>query len=397
MSDSKIWAHLIGITLILLLMVGCGNNEVAIPPTMTKVPLPPTAASTETPSPSIPTPAPTEIPATPTKSVDELRNELDAMLQNVTDAGIFSGAVLIAQNDQIILRKGYSYANKEEELSNTPQTKFRIASLSKQLTAMAIMILQEQGQLNVEDSICDYLTECPDAWQPITIHHLLTHTSGIPENLGSYTLQDPALSSTLEDSITELKTMPLDFAPGEDFVYTNMGYILLGKVIEAASDASYETFLRENIFDPLQMANSGFEPNREDVAIGYKNQTVAARQINLWILFSSSGLYSTVDDLYAWDQALYSNELVSQQSLDQIFTAHVKPPEWEGWGYGYGWYVSPDDLPSIVSHRGAIAGYHSGIQRNMDENVTIIILTNQENVDLGVIGDFITKRVSDEN
>ena len=397
MSDSKIWANLIGITLIALFIVGCGNNEVAIPPTLTNEPLPPTATSTETPSPSIPTPSPTEIPATPTKIVEALHDELDTMLQNVTDAGVFSGAVLIAQNDQIILRKGYSYANKEEELPNTPQTKFRIASLSKQLTAMGIMILQERGQLNVEDSICDYLTGCPEAWQPITIHHLLTHTSGIPENLGFYTLQDPALSSTLDDSITELKTMPLDFAPGEDFVYSNMAYILLGKVIEAASDLPYESFLQENIFAPLQMSSSGFEPNREDVAVGYKNQTVTARQINLWILFSSGGLYSTVDDLYAWDQALYSNELVSQQSLEQIFTAHVKPAEWEGWGYGYGWYVSPDDLPAIVSHQGEIAGYHSGIQRNLDENVTIIILANQENVDLSVIGGFISKRVSGEN
>jgi CubicO group peptidase (beta-lactamase class C family) len=163
----------------------------------------------------------------------------------------FSGSVLVARGDQVLFAEGYGLANFEHEVPNTPQTKFRLGSITKQFTAMAILILQEQGKLSVDDLASKHVEGCPDAWKDVTIHHLLTHTSGIPSftSLPGYGASMP-LPSSPKQTLDRVRDMPLEFMPGEKFVYSNSGYVLLGQIIEKVSGKPYEHFLPETIFEP---------------------------------------------------------------------------------------------------------------------------------------------------
>gem|GEM_PF-1035070 len=305
--------------------------------------------------------------------------ELDKTLQDLTSANQFSGSVLVAQNGQVILSKGYGLADREKKTTINAQTKFRIGMMTKQFTAMAIMLLQERGKLNVQDKICTYLTDCPEAWKVITIHQLLTQTAGIPDNSDAFITQDITSSALLEQMIAEVKKLPLDFQPGERYSNNNMSYILLGKIIEAASGGSYEAFLQKNIFEPLQMSNTGYDPNRTDVAIGYADQASVADPTNLWVMFSAAGLYSTVEDLYRYDQALYTDQLLPEKALDTMFTSYV-PSERDSFGYGYGGYVALGK-PSMVKIPSSGNGFDNTFRRYLDDKVTIIELSNEQDYD----------------
>jgi len=374
--------------LLLVVLTSCAPAATPVPPTATNLPSP---TNTPVPLPTN-TPPPTNTPA-PTIDFQELNADLDTMFQKIAKTSVFSGAVLVARNGQVILSKGYGMADRDQKTPNTAQTKFCIASITKQFTAMAIMLLQEQGKLNVQDKICTYLTDCPDAWKPITLHQLLTHTSGIPDTFGSFYLEEITSTLPLEQSLADAKTKPLDFPPGKEFSYDNLGYALLGKIIETVSGQTYVAFLQKNIFEPLQMTNTGFDLYQADLAVGYQNQAVEAERINMWVAFSAGALYSTVEDLYKWDQALYTEKLVPQKVLDTLFTAHVVMPDSDGWGYGYGWMIGPDTQPHIVAHPGAIDGFASVIRRYTDDKATIIILANLQTVDPNFIGDLIAKKL----
>ena len=306
---------------------------------------------------------------------------------------LFNGSALAAQNGHVILSQGYGLADQEKKNPNTGQTKFRIAQNTWQFTAMAIMMLQEQGKLHVQDKICTYLTDCPEAWQPITLHQLLTHTSGIPDGSDSFYTRDFTSSVPLEQMIADAKTKPLDSQLGEKFSYDNMGYILLGKIIEAVSGQKYEAFLQKNIFKPLQMSNTGYDPNRDDVAAGYRfndNQAVAD-PINWWLAFSSAGLYSTVEDLYRWDQALHTSKLVPQQVLDTVFKSQVTDSN--GWGYGYGWSIAPIGQQRIIQHYAGIDGFSTAIKRYPDDRATIIIQMYMQDIDPDTISNSFEKKL----
>jgi CubicO group peptidase (beta-lactamase class C family) len=221
----------------------------------------------------------------------------------------------------------------------------------------------------------------------------LTHTSGIPDTIGTFHTEEITSSLPLEQTIADAKAKPLDFQPGEKWSYNNTGYNLLGKIIEAASGESYESFLQKNIFEPLEMSSTGYDLGQSDLAVGYPDQFNAAHEINLWVPFSAGGLYSTAEDLYRWDQALYTDRLVSQKTLGTIFTAQVQIPDSDGQGYGYGWMTMPTDQGYVVFHPGGIEGFTSFIGRYLDAKATIIILTNQGNVDPSVAGDLIYKKL----
>lgn len=291
-------------------------------------------------------------------------------------AGYFSGVLLLARGGRVLLSKGYGMANLEHDVPNLPRTRFRIGSLTKQFTAMSVLILQERGALDVNNSVCAYLPDCPAAWKPITVHHLLTHTSGLPDftySVGAAADEDPAPS--VARNMARLRSGPLEFKPGAKFSYCNSGYVLLGHVIELVSGKSYPAFLRENIFGPLGMDNSGYDydgPVLKNRAAGYSlraGQVVNARQINMSEPFSAGGLYSTVEDLYLWDQSLYTTKLVSEKSLKLMFTPG------EG-GYAYGWYVGEKSGRKVYSHGGLIEGYGAFIERFPDERATVIMLSN---------------------
>src|ERR1700686_4625606 len=190
---------------------------------------------------------------TPDAANQAITPKINEYMDALVKAGKFNGSVLIARDGKILISKGYGMANFELDVPNTPQTKFRLGSITKPFTAMAIMLLQERGKLSVQDSVCKYLPDCPSAWRQITLHHLLSHTSGLAKHdkAGDY-LKTAMMPMTVTQLIDTFRNKPADFKPGEKFDYNNNGYILLGYVIEKVSGQSYEAFLKENIFPPLR-------------------------------------------------------------------------------------------------------------------------------------------------
>ncbi len=224
-------------------------------------------------------------------------------------------------------------------MPNTPQTVFRLGSITKQFTPMAVIMLQERNKLNVQDPICKYLENCPAAWQPVTIRHLLTHTSGIP-NFTDFPdfAKIKALPVTHASLIERFKDKPLEFAPGEKFNYSNSGDYLLGVITERASGKSYADFLRENIFATLVMKQTGYDDNKSIIknrAAGYARQggsIVNASYTDMSVPFASGALYTTTEDLLRCEQSFYTEKLVKRKSLDEMFTPFKE-------GYGYGWSI----------------------------------------------------------
>lgn len=317
----------------------------------------------------------------------EIVSKADDYINALVRLDRFSGAVLVARDGHVLLSKGYGMANLEQDVPITSQTKFRLGSVSKQFNAMAIMILQERGKLSVLDSICRYVPDCPAAWQPVTIRHLLTHTSGIPSytefpDNDEYERKPMTVTATVE----RFKSKPLEFKPGERFHYNNSGYTLLGYIVERVAGKSYEEFLRENILEPLHMSNSGYDHPRTILkhrAAGYARRgdaLVNAPYIEMDTPFSSGALYSTVEDMYLWDQSLYSEKLIKQPSLNAMFTP-VTPEEfgWHGYTrYGYGWHIMRQFDRKLVYHTGHINGFVAYIGRYPEDKVSVIILSNRE-------------------
>ena len=288
----------------------------------------------------------------------------------------FSGSVLVAQGGEVLFRKGYGMANLEHDVPNTPKTKFRLGSVTKQFTAMAATILQEQGKLSVQDPIDLHVSDPPAAWQGIIIRHLLTHTSGIPDftRFRDYGRR-MVLPSSVAQTILRFRNRPLEFTPGQRYSYCNSGYILLGHIIEKASGKKYREFVRESIFDPLGMKDSGYDRTSRILthrAAGYAfwaGNLVNARYLDMSIPHAAGALYSTVDDLYLWDQALYTEKLVTKKSLDEMFTPFRS-------GYAYGWQVSTRHGRKCVSHAGAIPGFSAAIIRFPEGKACVVVLSN---------------------
>jgi CubicO group peptidase (beta-lactamase class C family) len=323
-------------------------------------------------------PACTKQPGSSTIDPDRIA-QLDEILNRMAADETFSGSVLIAQNGEVLFRRGYGSANRELGISNTPRTRFRVGSITKQFTAMAILILQSQGRLDVLDPICKYIEDCPAAWEDITIHHLLTHTSGITPMVG----YSGSLPITPAELIALFKDSPLDFQPGERFSYSNCAYWVLGYIIEQASGQSYEDFIQKAIFKPLNMHDSGFDQDARGLAVGYKNQytiSVPSGGSDSSFVYSAGAIYSTVEDLLHWDQALYTDQLIPQDLINQMFAPQIiMYPDLAGsMAYGYGWFIQGDLGRQMVWHGGAIEGFRSVILRYPDERITIIILSNQE-------------------
>ena len=321
-------------------------------------------------------------------------SKIDELLSSFAERDSFTGAVLVAQNGKVLLSKGYGLADWDKNLPNNPQTKYRLGSITKQFTAMAILILQAQNKLNVQDPICLYISECPTTWLDITIHQLLTHTSGIPNFIKFINYEaTKATPSSPEQTIVRFKDKPLDFPPGEQWSYSNSGYIVLGYIIEQVSGQSYEAFLQKNIFEPLQMKDTGYDHNDGSLAIGYTGILwTEADYLDMTTPFAAGGLYSTVEDLYRWDQALYTEQLVSQDLLDLMFTPHEKMPVTD-FSYGYGWYIGEMNDHKVVGHGGVIEGFATEIRRYIDDKVTIIVISNRDSTGVVNITDLIAQAV----
>lgn len=311
-----------------------------------------------------------------TAAAQDLPTRLDEYLKAQVNVNHFNGSVLVARDGKVILGKGYGMANFELGVPNSPSTKFRLGSITKQFTATAILLLQEDGKLSVQDPVCKHVAECPDAWKEVTIHHLLTHTSGIP-NFTSFPDYQKTMTmpSPVDSTIARFKNKPLEFKPGEKMAYSNSGYILLGHIIEKVSGKSYEAFLRERIFEPLKMVNTGYDNTTALLsgrAAGYsrRGDTITnAAYLDMSIPHGAGALYSTVEDFLVWDQALSAGKLLSKKSLEMMFTPALND-------YAYGWAVTKQFNHATVSHGGGINGFATFFARFPDDRLCIAVLTN---------------------
>lgn len=311
-------------------------------------------------------------------SAETIAAQADEYCQAQVAINHFSGSVLVARGDQVLFAKGYGLANIEHGVPNAPHTKFRLGSITKQFTAMAILILQEQGKLSVDDLVSKHVEGCPETWKDVTIHHLLTHTSGIPSftSLPGYAPSMP-LPSSPKQTLDRVRDMPLEFPPGEKFVYSNSGYVLLGQIIEKVSGKPYEKLLPEVIFEPLGMKDTGYDfpakivPHR---AAGYRrlgDQLANAAYLDMTIPHAAGALYSTVEDLHRWSVALDKGKLISSGAYEKMFTP-VKG------NYGYGWIVDKQFGRQRIGHGGGINGFSTYIGRLPDEKLCVVVLSNLE-------------------
>ena len=342
---------------------------------------PASQSSTPTPKPATATPGPSRLVVEP-----EAITRADDMLTKMTRDGTFTGSVLIAQDGKVLLSQGYGFSDRVQGIPNTPQTRFRLGSITKQFTAMAILILQSQGKLSVEDPICNFITDCPEAWQNITIHHLLTHTSGLSSRLWPIMMESasaPVTPSQPAQTLTLFPDLPLDSQPGEQFAYSNPGYFLLAHIIERVSGQSYAAFLEQAIFTPLKMHNTGYEDGSSGLAAGYTDRDALSAEplVSLPASDGAGRLFSTAEDLFLWDQVLYTDQLLSRTELDRMFEPFVRESNYPGFGYGYGWYVGKDRGRPVVAHAGDAAGFTSLIIRYTEDGLTGIVLINRQDIE----------------
>jgi len=320
---------------------------------------------------------------TSTPSLVDIATQIDAYLRELTERGQFRGAVLVAAQDRILVARGYGLANVERDLPNTAQTRFRIASITKPFTALAIMQLQAAGKLAVDQSVCAYLPDCPRAWQPITLHHLLTHTAGIPNYTDFRDFAQLELSPVTPTQLAaRFRNLPLDFAPGTAFRYGNSNYVVLGLVIEAVSGQSYADYLRDNIFLPASMINSGYDSGDASAlngTVGYLGPG-AERSIPIDTsnLYSAGGLYSTVEDLYRFVIALNNGQLLPSSALVQMYTPVRND-------YGYGWKIEMRNGRRVIYHPGFMSGAVTHLAYYPEKGHVVIVLSNMERTNADAI------------
>ena len=320
-------------------------------------------------------------------SAQDIAARADEYLTAAMRVSRFSGSVLLARDGRPLFSKGYGMANYELGVPNTPQTVFRLGSITKGFTAAAVMMLQERGKLRVDDRICSHLSDCPAAWQPITIRHLLLHTSGITgyTELPDYP-KTMTLAVTHESLMARFRDRPLEFSPGEKYQYSNSGYYLLGVIIERESGRSYADFLQENIFQPLGMTSSGYDSGRRIIknrASGYVTQGEAllnALPIDMSIPYAAGAITSTVDDLLRWDQALYTDRLLSRASLDEMFTPSIEDR-------GYGWAIRRRFERQVIEHDGSVNGFYASLSRFTADRVAVIVLGNNGSLSTRTMAD----------
>lgn len=299
-------------------------------------------------------------------------NEIDAILTKLSQDG-YSGSVLIAKDGSVILQKGYGLADRERNLNNTPDTLFSIASVSKTFTAAAILQLAEKGRLRTSDPISKYLGVFPGEKNQATIHHLLTHTSGLV--VGGSTLDE----SSRKAFIKSMKEAPMESTPGEKYRYSNAGYSLLAAIVEEVSGMSFEEYVDKNIFKPAGMNLTGYVWDKRfdnsPMAVGYsgnnpENLRPEPRQTNIWAQRGPTGVLTTVGDLYKWIKALENNRVLSAASKNKMFTAYFGDE-------GYGWHVNKTAGGGMLVNRGGgLPEFESELRWYVDDNIVVIFTIN---------------------
>lgn len=307
----------------------------------------------------------------------DVATQADQYVQGFVASNRFQGSVLLARDGKPLFRKSYGLANAEWEIHNTPDTRFRLGSITKQFTAALILQLVEQGKLKLDDSIRVYYPEGPQTWQPVTIHHLLSHQSGIPSYtaIPGFFATMSATPRTPAEIIQLTRDKPLEFPPGTQYKYDNTGYILLGYVIEKITGQTYQNQLQRAILDPLGLKETGYDsyiaiiPHRAE---GYQNRDGKlshAPYLDMTLPYAAGSLYSTVDDLSKWDQALYGNQVLSEASKQKMWTPNRN-------NYGYGWIITKRFDATVMEHGGGINGFNTTIIRMPGKNLLSVVLAN---------------------
>jgi len=301
--------------------------------------------------------------------------KLDSILNNCYQNGELNGTILVSRNKKVVYRKAFGYANFETKEKLIPESVFYLASVSKQFTAMAIMILNDRNQLTYNDKLSKYFPEFPSYANVVTIKHLLTHTSGIPDHFGLNSYKPDLKNQDVLEILIEQKS--LEFKPGDRFEYSNSGYILLAMITEKVSGMPFHEFMKENVFDPLGMTNTlvydESKPLITNRVIGF-NMDGTLNDYNI-LTTGAGGMFSRVDDLYLWDQGLYTGTLVSWGTIYEAFTPIILNGG-EKYNYGFGWFIYEDERKKTVSHSGNFSGFRTYIGRDLVNKNAYILLTN---------------------
>jgi CubicO group peptidase (beta-lactamase class C family) len=297
-----------------------------------------------------------------------IADRVQQVVQPYVDAQMFMGSTLVAKDGKIIFSKSYGMADLEWSVLNSPTTRFNIASMTKQFTAASILLLEDRGKLKTDELVKKYLTDAPASWDKITIYHLLTHTSGISDDAAKY---EPGTPDKLV-----FRDVPLNFQPGEQWAYTDLGYIVLGYLLEKVSGQTYEDFVQENIFKPLGMNDSGMFsfvtviPRR---ASGYwpggNGIENADRSFDTRIGFSSGSLYSSTEDLLRWEEGLFGGRLLKPASLKKMTTPFKSD-------YACGLHVNRVDGHLMIEHDGNNIGFNADMAYYPEERIAVIVLAN---------------------
>jgi len=290
--------------------------------------------------------------------------------------GIFNGVILVSQNNEVTYRNSFGYADFDKKELLVPESSFYLASVSKQFTTMAVMILKERGELSYDDKLSDFFADFPDYADKVTIRHMMTHTSGIPDHYGLNAYK----VGLNNDDVFELlvKQEALDFEPGSQFSYSNGGYVLLSMIVEKVSGEPFHEFMKTNIFTPLEMTSTlvydKSEPTVTNRAIGYN----MVGKLDDYEIFTTGagGIYSNLDDLFKWDQALNSDQLVSPESLNEAYQPYVLSSG-DTSNYGFGWVIDQEN--NWVGHSGSLSGFRTYLRRYPHTGDGFVILTNKGN------------------
>ncbi|MFC2156684.1 serine hydrolase [Acidobacteriota bacterium] len=333
-----------------------------------------------------------------TAAAQSKAEKIDTFMKQCHEYRLFNGTVLVAEGNKVIYKKSFGPANREWDVPNTPDTKYIIGSISKQFTAMLTLQLVEGGKLRLDGTISEYLPDFPkDKGTKITLHHLLTHTSGIPSNakVKNWHTEIWLREHSTQELIEYFYDMDLEFEPGEDWEYCNPGYYILAAIIERVTDKKYEKVLEEKIFKSVGMSDSGFYDHYEilpGMAYPYEYWNFRFSKSEFSSPTTSKGagsIYSTAGDLFKWDQALYSDKLLSKKYRELFFEPHMSIGP--SVSYAYGWVAGQYDNPNsgsqgrYVEHSGGQPGYNCLIHRMVDDRHCILLFNNTGHTDLRVM------------
>ncbi|MES2696223.1 MAG: serine hydrolase [Verrucomicrobiota bacterium] len=288
----------------------------------------------------------------------------------------FMGSALVAKDGAILFEQSAGWANAEWKIANTATTKFRLGSITKQFTAAAILLLAEDGKLGLDDALSKFVPSAPETWRPVTIRQLLSHTGGIPSITDQPEFRTWKLSPhTPEQSMARIADKPLEFTPGEKFKYSNTGYQLLGWIVELASGQKYDAFLKQRIFTPLGMNDSGYDlsstviPQRASGYMSSPQGLVNAPYVDMHVPAGAGALYSTTRDLALWTQGLFGGKLLKPASLELM----TKPVQGN---YALGVSVNTVKGRKVILHGGGIEGFNTQLSYYPEAKLTVVVLAN---------------------